>query len=323
MSISWYRSPVDKDQLKKLSERNEVRAHLQAIGHISMLLVTGSICYWLIDLRLWLALPCALFLHGTVFAFLGYAGASHELSHATVFKNAFFNRFYLQLFTLLTWNNPVLFARSHKLHHLYTLDEKKDGEVNPTATIAPSAWFFAFIFNFPAFYRHVRAHVMNSMGDIRGGWVTQLFPLSDSLGRAEMTRWSRWVLSFHLTTSIIFLALGQWQWIIIVNLGSFFGGFFPMLLAHAQHCQKAQNSSDYRANCRTIILHPLLEFFYWGMNFHLEHHMYPNVPFYHLSKLHRLIAADCQPAVMGVTALMRDVYVKKPPTLRIFSNDQG
>ena len=41
------------------------------------------------------------------------------------------------------------------------------------------------------------------------------------------------------------------------------------------------------------------------MNYHLEHHLFPNVPYYNLPKLHELIKDQCPPAYsgLGVTLL--------------------
>jgi fatty acid desaturase len=36
------------------------------------------------------------------------------------------------------------------------------------------------------------------------------------------------------------------------------------------------------------------------MNFHLEHHMFPMVPYHALHRLHDAIKADCPPAYDGV-----------------------
>ena len=41
-----------------------------------------------------------------------------------------------------------------------------------------------------------------------------------------------------------------------------------------------------------MTLNPLLEFLYWRMNWHSEHHMYAGVPCYNLKKLSRVIAHD-------------------------------
>jgi fatty acid desaturase len=36
-------------------------------------------------------------------------------------------------------------------------------------------------------------------------------------------------------------------------------------------------------------LHPVMAFFYANMNYHVEHHMYPSVPFYNLPQLSALL----------------------------------
>lgn len=311
MSIAWYRSPVDSEDLKSLSQKSELKAHLHVLGHISLIICSGLIVHYLIREQLWLFLPFAVFCYGTFFSFLGLAGATHELYHRTVFKSKFFNKFYYYLFALLTWNNPVLFKRSHKHHHVYTLHPDQDGEVDPNSKISLTTWFFSLTFNLPAFYRHIKAHTLNSLGLIRGSWAQQLFPEQDIKGRAEMTSWSRTLLLFHLLSALIFLALGMWELVLLINLGAFFGNFFPTLLAHAQHYGKELNSDDYRKNSRTVIVHPLLEFLYWGMNYHIEHHMYPQVPFYNLARLHEIIRADIPDSIDGIGPLVRNLYLKR------------
>ena len=57
---------------------------------------------------------------------------------------------------------------------------------------------------------------------------------------------------------------------------------------------------DFRCCCRTVLLGPVTRFLYWHMNYHVEHHMYPSVPFYNLRKLRRAIAADLPPATRGL-----------------------
>jgi fatty acid desaturase len=39
-------------------------------------------------------------------------------------------------------------------------------------------------------------------------------------------------------------------------------------------------------------LHPVLEFLYWHMNWHTEHHMYAGVPCYNLNQLHDAVKDD-------------------------------
>ena len=52
------------------------------------------------------------------------------------------------------------------------------------------------------------------------------------------------------------------------------------------------NVPDFRKCVRSNTLIPILEFIYWRMNWHLEHHMYAGVPCYNLKKLHQEVAHD-------------------------------
>ena len=68
-----------------------------------------------------------------------------------------------------------------------------------------------------------------------------------------------------------------------------FGRWLQFLCNSAQHVGLVDNVPDFRLCCRTIYLNPIVQFLYWHMNYHTEHHMYAAVPCYRLGKLHRLI----------------------------------
>ena len=66
---------------------------------------------------------------------------------------------------------------------------------------------------------------------------------------------------------------------------------------------------------RTYLLNPLLGFFFAPkqVNYHLEHHLYPSIPFYHLPEMHEVLRqwvyprehGYCEPFVAGVRKLVR------------------
>ena len=43
-------------------------------------------------------------------------------------------------------------------------------------------------------------------------------------------------------------------------------------------------------------MNPVFQFLYANMNYHIEHHMFPMVPFYRLPELHAMIKDQCPPA---------------------------
>jgi fatty acid desaturase len=104
---------------------------------------------------------------------------------------------------------------------------------------------------------------------------------------------------------MIFALTGLWQLILLVDLAAFIGNGLPNLLASAQHCGMKVDTLDYRENSRTVLLNPIISFFYWNMNYHVEHHMYPGVPCYHLPRLRKLLDADLGPATLGIYGIVK------------------
>ena len=51
----------------------------------------------------------------------------------------------------------------------------------------------------------------------------------------------------------------------------------------------------------------MVQFLYWHMNYHIEHHMYAAVPCYKLGRLHRLIKADLPPCPHGLIATWKEI----------------
>ena len=49
---------------------------------------------------------------------------------------------------------------------------------------------------------------------------------------------------------------------------------------------------DHRLNSRTVYMNPISRWIYWNMNYHVEHHMFPMVPYHALPRLHELIKHD-------------------------------
>ncbi|MEP0777705.1 fatty acid desaturase [Microcoleus sp. ZQ-A2] len=74
------------------------------------------------------------------------------------------------------------------------------------------------------------------------------------------------------------------------------GWLIPMLLINtmvnirgmSQHTLLEQESDVIRGT-RTILTNPVTRFFMCNENYHLEHHLYPAVPWYNLPRLHQEI----------------------------------
>ena len=75
-----------------------------------------------------------------------------------------------------------------------------------------------------------------------------------------------------------------------------------------QHAGLAEDVLDHRLNSRTVQMNPISRFIYWNMNYHVEHHMFPMVPYHRPPALHALIKHDLPPANTGFVDAYREVW---------------
>ena len=310
--IRWYRAPIDRQVLVQLSERRDLAGLMQVARHLGLLGITGAAFTWCC-LSGSAVLACVtLVAHGTIYSFLGWAGAGHELAHRTVFRSRPLNVFFLRLFSFLTWNNYVYFVASHTKHHKFTLHPELDGEVQVPQIVRYREWLWALTCDIPALYRAIKITVENSCGVIKGSWGATLFPKSDPAERERVFVCARVILLGHATIVVASLASGLWPLVFATTLAPFFGTWLSKVLALAQHIGMEPAASDFRRNSRTVLPGRFIAFLYWQMNYHLEHHMYPGVPFFNLSKLRAQIQADLPLAPTGMPAIIVEMVSEKP-----------
>ena len=63
---------------------------------------------------------------------------------------------------------------------------------------------------------------------------------------------------------------------------------------------------DHRLNSRTVYMNPINRFLYWNMNYHVEHHMFPMVPFHALPELHAEIKDDLPAPTPSIWAAYKE-----------------
>lgn len=288
--IAWYKSPISREDLAALNQRSDGKGLAQTLGHLGLLALTGAAAWYAAERLPWWAALIALYLHGTFFAFL--LNAFHEFCHQTVFKNKALNTFFLNVVSFLSWSNPVMFWASHQEHHKYTLHPPDDLEVVlPQKLTVASFLKFAlvnpwdFVFRFMIVWRLC-------FGRIEGRWETILFPDGQDAQRRGLFRWARIILLGHWLIVAVSLYMGWWMLPVVLTFAPFYGGLLQYVCNSTQHVGLQDNVPDFRLCTRTFLTNPFLQFLYWHMNFHIEHHMYAAVPCYNLARLHQTIKAD-------------------------------
>ena len=307
--IQWYRCKVDPKVMSELMRCSDLRGFQQALGHLGLWCCTGTLAFlafrhitaanWLWAVPVFLA---AMFVHGTVGAFMG-GTACHELSHKTPFKTKSINEFFLKIFAFLGWWDQVWFRPSHIRHHQVTVHHDYDGEVVLPGKFTFKDWQFwlgLFAWNPVYIWGVMRTYWRRSMGRLDNDWFELVLTEDNAKLRREHRNWARITLFGHAFLALIFIATGNWILIFIFNLGSQYCGWLGFLTGAPQHFGMSPDVPDHRLCCRTYTCSWLPAFLYWNMQYHVEHHMFPAVPFFNLPKLRKAIEHDLPPAPHGL-----------------------
>jgi len=314
--INWYRCRVDPKVMGQLMQCSDWQGFKQAGGHLALWLTTGMLAYLAfrqINVANWFwsvpLLYVAMFTHGTVSAFLG-GTACHELSHKTPFKTKSINECFLKVFAFLAWWDQVWFRPSHIRHHQVTVHHDYDGEVVLPQRLTLKEWKFwfgLFAWNPQGTWNTLRTYYRRATGRLDNEWFAFVLPEDNAILRRQHRNWARLTLVGHAILALAFIATGHWFLIFIFNISPHYCGCLGFLCGTPQHYGMAPDVPDHRLSCRTYTCSRLTGFLYWNMQYHIEHHMFPAVPFFNLPKLRRAIERDLPPAPHGLRATWKGI----------------
>jgi fatty acid desaturase len=315
IKINWYRCKVDKKLMSELMQTSDFRGFCQVIPQLGLFALTGTLAYlaysnihatnwkWSVPLLL-----LALFFHGMMGGFMGMGGPCHELCHKTPFRTKALNEFFLKVYSFISWSDYIGFRPSHVKHHQVTVHEDHDGEVVlPQKFDWRTVKFYLdmFVCNPQGIYGNIRGWARAARGSeadwkTKGEWMNKVLPESNIALRREHRRWARIVLGGHLALAILFVATGHWFLLVVFTFGCFYCGWLTGFCGTPQHIGLSPNVPDFRLCCRTYTCNWFPGFLYWNMQYHIEHHMFPAVPFYNLPRLHEAIKHDLPPTTHGL-----------------------
>lgn len=294
----WYQCPVPRATLRKLLERRNGPAIRDTIVWFSLLGLTAwcTIALWG---TWWVVLP---YMAYTVL----YATASdsrwHEAGHGTAFATDWMNNALYEIASFMVMRESVVWRWSHTRHHSDTIIVGRDPEIQVPRPPDLLAHLLSFICigsyrtYFPSVLRHALGRVTN---DERTFIPESEFP--------KIYRNARIILALYLATIITAILMKSWVPIFLVVIPHFFGTWVMIVQNTPQHAGLAENVLDHRLNCRTVYMNPVSRFLYWNMNYHVEHHMYPLVPYHALSRLHELVKDDCPPPYPSIYSAWKEI----------------
>lgn len=281
---------LDSDTLRRLSHRSDARGFLQLAIHCLVLGATGFLV-WTCRGRWWL-LP-AMLVHGVALNFVFCA--LHETIHRTAFASRRINDLVAWVAGAILLLPPEFFRAFHFAHHRFTQDPSRDPELSQPA---PSTWW-AYVWRasgIPNWIRRLTVTLRHAFT----GRVTESF-VSDAkqhvIVREARTLWICYgtilalSLFFRSTAALIY-------WILPAMLGQ----PFLRLYLLAEHTGCALSDNMY-VNTRTTYTNAAVRLLAWQMPFHVEHHVFPAVPFHALAQVNAIIRTRIQVSAPGYIAV--------------------
>lgn len=282
-AAEWYHTEIPRKEMKALMKRTN-----QPALRDTMILFGLMIVFAAVGIALWPSWWSAPFwlAYGVLY---GSAMDSrwHECGHGTPFKTGWMNDVVYQIASFCMVRNPVTWRWSHARHHTDTIIVGRDPEI---VAMRPPALFHIAINFFGIF-------------DAIKGWSRMLLNASGRLDPEEATyvpetehhkiiRVARIWTTIYAATIALAFAMHSVLPLMVIGLPRFYGAWHHVMTGVLQHAGLAENVLDHRLNSRTVYMNPISRFIYWNMNYHVEHHMYPMVPYHRLPELHEMIKDD-------------------------------
>ncbi len=290
----WYQCPVPRATMRKLLERRDGPAIRDTVLWFALLGGAGFATYALWGS--WWAIPVYL-----LYAVL-YGSTSdsrwHESSHGTAFKTDWMNNTLYEIASFMVMRESTIWRWSHTRHHSDTIIVGRDPEIavpRPPDVAALIMGFFG-VGAYPKYFKHIILHSFGRMDEDEKTYVPESeFPKIYFRARICVLIYAAVVALAVSTRSILPL--------MFIGLPNLFGSWLMVIYGLTQHAGLAENVLDHRLNCRTVHMNPLNRYLYWNMNYHVEHHMFPLVPYHALPQLHAAVKDDCpQPYPNLITA---------------------
>jgi fatty acid desaturase len=297
-SAEWYHTNLPRKEMKALMQRSDAQAIRDTLIWLGLMISLAGLAIWLWP-SWWAALPLAAYgvLYGS-----STDSRWHECGHGTAFRTQWMNNVIYQIASFMIMRNPTRWRWSHTRHHTDTLIVGLDPEIavmRPPVLLRVLLGFVGVLDAWDAM-KHM---VMNTFGYISAEEKSFI---------PEMEWWKVilvariWFLIYAATIALA-IYLGSWLPLMLVGLPRLYGAWHHVMTGLMQHGGLAENVLDHRMNSRTVYINPISRFVYWNMNYHVEHHMFPMVPYYALPKLHALIKHDLPAATPSMWACYKEM----------------
>lgn len=298
VETSWYTSEVPRDKMRELLKRKDGPAIKDTMIWFGLLIGSGSAMALLWG-TWWMILP--LIIYTTIY---GSTSDSrwHEAGHGTAFKSTWMNNVLYEIASFMVFREATPWRWSHTRHHSDTIIRGRDPEiaVQRPPNIRALLLDFINLTSAPKEFVKMLKHFTGKMD-------------SQEVSYIPATEYKKVFLKARIYISIYALVIGLsvYYWtllpLMLIGLPSFIGAWLKVIYGLTQHAGLAENVLDHRLNSRTVYMNRIHRYLYWNMNYHIEHHMFPMVPYHALPSLHEILKDEMPTPHKGIIDAYREI----------------
>ncbi len=276
-----------------LTERSDRAGLIHLAGYGGLILLTGAAIA--VRVPLW---PLLLPVQGVLLCFL--FTLEHECTHKTPFRSEKLNDWVGRICGLILVLPFEWFRYFHLAHHRYTNLPGQDPELDSPKPETAAAWAW-HVGGLPFFLANLRL-----MGRLCLGREHAAYLPDRALPRMRREARAMALIYAAALLSLVASPLLLWLWIVPLLLGQ--PALRLYLLAEHGDCPFAANMFE---NTRTTFTNRIIRFLAWNMPYHVEHHVFPAVPFHRLPDLHLRIRDHLKVTADGYAAFTRDYLSRR------------
>ncbi len=294
----WYQSPVPRETMRKLLTRRNTPAIRDTVLWF-LLIGASAATAFLLRHSLWGIVPylayCVLY---------GSTSDSrwHESGHGTAFRSDWMNSALYEIASFMVMRESIVWRWSHTRHHSDTLIVGRDPEIAVPQPPDVKAIAMSF-FNLKVYPKYFKQILLHSIGRMAPEEKVYIPPAA--FGGVYL-RARIYVLIYAIAVGLSIYTRSILP-VLFVGLPNLFGTWLLVVYGLTQHAGLAENVLDHRLNCRTMYVNRVHGYLYWNMNYHMEHHMFPLVPYHALPALHAVVKNDCPEPSPSLLAAWREM----------------
>ena len=250
--------------------------------------------------QFWVQMLNAAFL-GIVYAHFGFIG--HDSGHRQIFHSAYRNDLVMLLAGLVTGMTPSWWQDKHNAHHRNPNQLDLDGDIDVSVfafteeQALETRWPLRFLVRYQAFLFY--PILLFTSLSLLGGGLT--FLVKRERVRYPLAETTVVLVGIGLYLGVLFAFLPPWQAAVFIVMHRALSGFYMGAVFAPNHkgmpVLEASTKLDYFRQavltCRDVIPNPVIDFAYGGLNYQIEHHLFPTMPRNQLKKAREVVSDFC------------------------------